>query len=89
MSPVEFLLALMQLYSRYPFSETSGQRTPQRNLDVDGVTYSPHQYWVGRDLIFDDAPAPEDLENAAGRLGLKLIRERDHYHVQPADWLPG
>lgn len=89
MSPVDFLLALMQLYSKYPFSETSGQRTPAHNQDVDAVAHSPHQYWVGRDVIFDKPPVPVSLNQAAQRLGLRIIKELDHHHIQPADWIPG
>jgi len=89
LDPTRFFLALMQLYSRYPFSETGGQRTPARNADVGGVYFSPHLFWVGKDVIFDGKPTPRELNQAATRLGLKIIAEEDHHHIQPADWLPG
>lgn len=89
MDPVQFLLALMQLYSKYPFSETGGQRTRSRNIYVDGVAYSPHQFWVGRDVVFDQPEPLGDLEPAARRLGLKIIKELDHHHIQPVDWIAG
>jgi len=89
MDPVQFLLALMQLYAKHPFSELSGQRTPRYNTDVDGVANSPHLYWVGRDVAFEHQVKRPELIEAGRRLGLTIIPERDHHHVQPADWIAG
>lgn len=89
MDPIQFLLALMQLYSKHPFSETSGQRTRKHNEDLDGVANSPHLYWVGRDVLFDPPLHPVERTEAARRLGLRIITEQDHQHIQPADWIPG
>lgn len=89
MDPIRFLLALMQLYARYPFSETGGQRTPERNIEVDGVARSPHQHWVGRDVLFQGTPGREELNETGRRLGLKIIKELDHHHIQPVDWIAG
>ncbi len=89
MTPIEFLLALMQLYSKFPFSETGGQRTVQRNLDVDGTANSPHLHWVGRDVIFEKKPTRSELVETARRIGLTIIPERDHHHIQPAAWIAG
>ncbi len=34
-------------------------------------------------------PAVTEREQLAERLGLKLVHEDDHDHLQPAEWLPG
>ncbi len=89
MSPIEFLQALMQLDSKYHFSETGGHRTEKHNADVDGVANSPHLYWVGRDVIFDAKPTRAALIDAGRRLGLTIFPEGDHHHIQPASWIAG
>lgn len=89
MSPAEFQYALMQLYSLHPFSETGGQRTRSRNDDVDGVAHSPHLFWVGRDVVFDKPPTVAECGELGRRLGIRILKEHDHHHIQPADWLAG
>lgn len=76
-------------------SMTSCVRSASRNASVGGVKHSSHRYGAGFDIQYG-TPAntfdPIDIGLAietAGRLGLKLIREADHDHVQPADWKAG
>lgn len=70
-------------------SETSGGRTEQRNAAVGGVSLSAHRFHRGRDVVYDGAP-PEDLRIEVGRrLGLRVIVEDDHDHLQPLDWRAG
>ena len=67
-------------------SVTSWGRTLRRNAEVGGVPHSPHLSWVGADVVYD-APIPiEQREAFAEALGLRLIAEADHDHLQPADW---
>lgn len=69
-------------------SGTSAGRTEKHNKDVGGVPYSAHRFWLAQDLVYD-GPAPPDGDIIAQRLGLKLIREGDHDHLQPLDWVAG
>ena len=89
MSPHEFLDAKMQLASRYPFRETSGFRSVMDNAAVGGVHYSAHQFWLGTDIV----PRPDvdwkELIEAGRRLGLFVLDEGDHLHLQPLDWKAG
>lgn len=70
-------------------SATSWGRTTQHNKAVGGVMYSAHRFWMGTDLVYDEPKPLEERQTTAMRLGLKLIIENDHDHVQPADWVAG
>lgn len=71
-------------------STTSGIRSTKRNAAVGGVAYSPHRFGLGQDVVYDDYPsAHPDGPEIAKRLGLRVLREGDHDHLQPADWIPG
>lgn len=71
-------------------SATSWGRSAKRNQAVGGVPFSAHRFWLGCDLVYDD-PVLEKGERIilAQRLGLKLIAEGDHDHLQPETWPPG
>ena len=88
MSPVDFLLAVIVFCSRYGGSVTSYGRTPLHNRQVGGAPGSAHQFWLGGDVVYTPGtPPPEaDAKATARRLGLLLIRESDHDHLQPAGW---
>jgi len=62
-------------------------RAHQAKLDP-AVKQSPHVYWLGADVEYDGA-APADGVEIAERLGMKLLREPDHDHLQPMDWRAG
>ena len=71
-------------------SVTSWGRTTTRNTAVGGVPFSAHRFWVGLDVVYDDShPAEVARVEIARRLGLKLIPEGDHDHLQPLDWSAG
>ena len=89
MTPHEFLDAMMQLASRHRFRETSGYRHPLANVRVGGKPFSAHQYWLGRDIILEPGESLEGTKESTRRLGLLLIDEGDHLHVQPLDWKAG
>lgn len=89
MTPYEFLTGVMIYCTRAGGSVTSWGRTKAHNQKVGGVQNSPHLYWLGADVVLD-APAPEgERVELARRLGLKLIVEADHDHLQPLGWIPG
>ena len=69
-------------------SATSWGRTEKHNEAVGGVKYSAHRFWLAADLVYD-GPPPPDAVAVAHRLGLKLIEEGDHHHVQPLGWIAG
>lgn len=70
-------------------SVTSYGRTPKHNKAVGGVIQSAHQFWLAADIVYD-APVPAlTAVDCAVRLGLLMIRESDHDHLQPLNWSPG
>ncbi len=72
--------------------ETSGFRTPEGNKKIGSeLKLSPHVFGFGKDVIYDDLNTFNDplRMEAARRLGLKLIPEGDHDHLQPLTWPPG
>ena len=70
-------------------SVTSWGRSTARNTAVGGVKFSSHRFWRGCDVVYDTAISEADRSVMALRLGLKLIAEGDHDHLQPADWSAG
>lgn len=73
-------------------SITSWGRSTKHNADVGGVPGSAHRFWRGADVVYDDPTTPTRdtlrLEYAR-RLGLKIVVEGDHDHLQPLDWTAG
>lgn len=68
---------------------TSWIRTPRHNLREKGVAHSAHLVGLGLDVTYD---IPVDLAERrawASRLGLRLLAEEDHDHLQPETWVPG
>ena len=89
MTPHEFLDAMMQLASRHRFRETSGYRARVSNTNVGGKLFSAHQYWLARDIILEPGESLEETKESTRRLGLLVIDEGDHLHLQPLDWKAG
>ena len=72
-------------------SITSWGRSTKHNTDVGGVPGSPHRFWRGADVVYDNPATQQDelrIEYAK-RLGLKLVAEGSHDHLQPDDWPAG
>lgn len=64
-------------------SVTSWGRTPKRNTAVGGHPRSYHLQFLAIDVVYD-APVPLPEAKRVGlRLGLKVVREKDHDHLQP------
>ncbi len=86
MTPAVFLDALIRYCALTRASVTSFGRTTPRNLDAGGVAYSGHRFWVAADVVYDAETPMEDRRELARRLGLRLLPERDHDHLQPLTW---
>ena len=85
----EFAGKVVQLAALFPLSGTSWGRTMSHNAQAGGVYRSAHRAWLAVDLIADAPMDEADLVEMGRRLGLKVIPEGDHFHVQPGDWPPG
>ena len=82
MTPAEFASACLAYCAATGGSVTSWGRTRKHNDAVDGVKDRAHLLWTACDVVYDDA-LPVDLrDKLAARLGLMLIHEGDHDHVQ-------
>lgn len=82
MSVSEFATVVFVLGRIYGLSVTSWGRTAARNEAVGGVRTSKHLSWLAVDVVPDDRSVLEELSAAAARLGLMLIDEHDHLHIQ-------
>jgi len=84
MTPGQFAECLIAYCAWAGGSVTSWGRSPERNEAVGGHADSSHLVWLGADIGYWPNPEP-DLEIAqrrARRLGMKLVRESDHDHLQ-------
>lgn len=82
MTPSEFHNALMSYCSWANCSITSWYRTPKRNERVGGHPNSRHLVWLGADVAYDEPIPPLTRRKMATTLGLKLVIEGDHDHIQ-------
>ena len=89
MTPYHFFDAVRSFCTVLGGNVTSYGRSKIHNLAVGGVRYSAHQVWLGADIVYDTLPQLEARSEWAARLGLKLVVENDHDHLQPSDWRAG
>lgn len=89
MTRSEFTEAVFTLGLLHGASTTSWFRSTKRNTAVGGVPGSAHRFGLGVDLVYDSPPNITQLDADARRLGLRVLREGDHDHVQPLDWAAG
>jgi len=89
MDPGAFARIVQVYCARTGASGTSWIRTEKHNKAEGGVAHSAHLVGLALDVTYD-APVPlaERIEWAA-RLGLRLITDDDHDHLQPLDWRAG
>ena len=85
----DYCLALSLYLLPLGGSVTSWWRSETRNKAVGGVEESAHKYWMGADVVYEVTPPEDQATRRAARLGLMLIREKDHDHLQPLDWAKG
>lgn len=83
MNVLEFLEAILTLRVRFAFSVTSWIRTYQRNNIVNGRPGSWHIYGLAVDVVPDSNLDKVDFVPAAEKLGLSVLDEKDHWHIQP------
>jgi hypothetical protein len=82
-TPLDFVARLMAYCAATGASVTSYGRTPAHNRAVGGVPFSYHLLFLAADVVYD-APLPEDRRRrTAAQLGLRLVIEGDHDHLQP------
>ena len=86
MTRAEFADAVYVLGLKYNASVTSWFRSDAHNRVVGGVPHSAHRFALGVDLVYDAPVDAAAITEDARRLGLKLLREGDHDHVQPLTW---
>lgn len=72
-------------------SITSWGRSLAHNKLVGGVSGSSHRFFKGADVVYDTSKTYNEVSRIeyARRLGLKLIAEGDHDHLQPLEWAAG
>lgn len=85
----EFAEAASQYCMMLGGSQTSCGRSTAHNKAVGGVTNSAHRYFRACDVVYDVPIAAAEADITAQRLGLKLVREGDHDHLQPIGWAAG
>lgn len=91
MNRAAFLENVYILGLKYGASVTSWFRSDIHNAAVGGVAHSAHRFGLGIDLVFDAPRSPERdalFVEDARRLGIKVIVEGDHLHLQPLTWEP-
>ncbi len=81
-----FAAAVYSYARRFDASVTSWIRSPHHNAEVGGAAESPHVTGLGVDVVYDVQPKRDDAASYAALLGLRLLRESDHDHLQPLDW---
>jgi uncharacterized protein YcbK (DUF882 family) len=66
----------------FPLSVTSWLRSRKHNEQVGGVTNSRHLLGLAVDVVLDDTTQTAEFRVLAIQLGLQVIIEEDHVHVQ-------
>ena|SRR6266851_2273251 len=87
MTVAEFCTAVAQIGQKYRGSVTSWGRSVKHSIAVGGFDGDPHTWWLGADMIYDNTPPINNLNDDAARLGLKVIHEGSHDHYQPSGWV--
>jgi len=64
------------------FSVTSWIRSPNHNAALGGVPTSRHLMGLAVDVVFDNPADAPGFQEAALTLGLQVLFEGDHLHVQ-------
>jgi hypothetical protein len=81
-TPDEFATAAREYCQTLGGSVTSWGRTPQHSIAVGGFADDPHTRWTGADVVYDTLPPLAQATAVAARLGLQVIREPSHDHLQ-------
>ena len=70
------------LKANYDFSVTSWWRSKKHNTAVGGVPTSRHLVGLAVDVVLDNADDKPALRQTASEIGLQVIDETDHLHIQ-------
>lgn len=82
MTKSEFYDKVNSSLDLYPGSITSGRRSRLRNAEVGGHPRSLHLCGLAFDVVLDDHSDSAGFAIMCERLGLKVVLEKDHIHVQ-------
>ena len=86
----EFAENVKALVEPHGGSVTSWGRSDAHAKKVGGFAGDPHTWWLGCDVVYDDVvPSIQRITQEAERLGLKLLREPTHDHIQPRNFPAG
>ncbi len=66
----------------FPLSVTSWIRSRKHNTAVGGVPTSRHLFGLAVDVVFDEGVDTRDFNLLASQIGLEVVVEGDHLHVQ-------
>ena len=78
----DFAVAVETFCLAFGGSVTSWGRTADHNRMVGGVANSLHLTWRAVDVVYDRPVEKATAEDLASSLGLRLVREGDHDHLQ-------
>jgi len=73
---------IARLKANYDFSVTSWWRSKKHNTAVGGVPTSRHLVGLAVDIVLDKADDISALKQTASEIGLQVIDETDHLHIQ-------
>lgn len=83
-----FVLRVYGLAVVVPGSVTSWGRSRKRNQGVGGDPFSGHLWWLAADFVPDDWKDEERARVYCRMVGLVLVKEGNHWHLEPAAWSP-
>lgn len=84
MDPLSFAARIMAYCASTGGSVTSWGRTSLHNAGVGGVDGSYHLSWLGADVVYDLPALPLTRRQTSARhVGLEIIAEADHDHLEP------
>ena len=81
-SVVTFITTVLNLRVEFAFSVTSWIRSEIRNKEVGGLATSYHLLGLAVDVVLDSPADKAGFIKDAKRLGLDVIDEGDHVHVE-------
>jgi hypothetical protein len=87
MTVLQFAQAAYVYCQKTAGSCTSWGRTVKHSIAVGGFDGDPHTWWVGADIVYDTLIDEQQAKKLAQSLGLLLIREKDHDHLQPLGYV--
>ena len=78
-----FADAVLTLALRFRFSVQSWGRSRRHNADEKGLVDSFHLTWTGADGVLDPGEDLIAFTLRANQLGVQVVDEGDHLHLEP------